>query len=138
MAEVTLEPREAFSAQVRRAPLGVAMIAASFAIVGVGSLIGGLYLLLGPPSASVWAGASALLVAPAALYLAARLLALARWTWLSLIVLTALLLISSVVRLLGAPPGTFTPIVEIAVELLALSYLRRPTVRAAFGRSAAQ
>ena len=119
---------------LRRAPLGVLVLSTMLGLVGSGFLLGGAYLALARRDVgwAVWTGALA--AGPLIVYVAVRLLSLAAWTWSTIILLLVLLLLSSGVRLAVTPGIPTVPIVEILVELGALVYMARPSVRRAFGR----
>jgi hypothetical protein len=120
--------------QLSRVPLGVLLIAALFAILSAGSLLGGLYLLFLDGSIGAWAAVMALLAAPLSLYFAMRLTSLAPWTWMALVVLIWFLFLSSVLRFVATPGLVIAQLGEIVLEVSAAYYLLRPSVRAAFGR----
>lgn len=120
---------------LRRAPLGVLVLSTLLGLIGGGFLLGGTYLALARPHVGwgVWLGALA--IGPLALYVAVRLLSLAAWTWLTMVLLLSLLLVSSGVRAVITPGTPTVPLFEIAVEVAALGYLLSPRVRRAFGRA---
>lgn len=119
---------------LRRAPTGVLVLSTVLGLLGSGFVIGGFYLGLSRPDMgwAVWVGA--LLVGPLTLYVGIRLLSLASWTWSTMILLLALLLVSSAIRVVLTPGTPTVPLGEIVLEMAALAYLARPSVRRAFGR----
>lgn len=123
---------------LRQAPLGVLVLSTVLGLLGAGFMLGGVYLGLARPDVGwgVWLGALA--IGPLALYVGLRLLSLAAWTWLTMILLLSLLLVSSCVRAVLTPGTPTVPLFEIAVELAALGYLASPRVRRAFGRGVAR
>lgn len=123
-----------WESMLRRAPLGVLVLSTLLGLVGSGFVLGGVYLALARRDVgwAVWAGA--LVAGPLIVFVAVRLLSLAAWTWSTMILLLVLLLLSSWVRLAVTPGVPTVPIVEILVELGALVYMARPSVRRAFGR----
>jgi hypothetical protein len=121
-----------FAARFRRAPLGIVLLTCLFAMSGAGLMAGGGYVLLSGQSVTPWAGAAAILVGPAVLYVAYHLLRLTHWTWLALVMLTGLLFLSSVVRLIVSPGISVPAILEIIGELALAFYLSRPGVRQVF------
>jgi hypothetical protein len=121
-----------FITRLRVAPLGILFLAALLAIIGIGSIAGGCYLLLVSGSLSTWAAGTALMAGPAILYLTYHLVGLAHWTWRALMVLIGLLVVSSIVRIAVTPGFAAGPVVEITLETLFAAYLLRPTVRRRF------
>lgn len=117
-----------------RLPLGITLIAALLAILGIGSIGAATYVLLTTGNANVWLVGTAVAAGPAILYLSFHLLRLAPWTWRTLTVVLVLLAISSIVRLAVTPGLAVAPVGEILVELAGLFYLTRPRVRKLFGR----
>jgi hypothetical protein len=135
MAAGILKGRAAVWEQwLRRAPLGVLVLSTILGLLGAGFLLGGIYLGLARPDVGwgVWLGALA--IGPLTLYVGIRLLSLAAWTWSTMMLLLALLLVSSCVRAVLTPGTPTVPLFEIALELAALGYLVLPRVRRAFGR----
>jgi hypothetical protein len=124
--------RPAVSDRDRAAPLGILLLAGLFAFLGLGSLGGGVYLLIETRTLTSWAALTTFGLAPALLYLAYHLYRLRWWTWLSLVVLVALLFVSTLVRLLLAPGWPLPVFAEIAGELAVAYYLTRPGVRTRF------
>ena len=121
--------------QIRSAPLGVLVLSMVLGLLGAGMMVAGVYQGLARPGAGWggWLGAAA--VGPLILFVSFRLLSLASWTWATLVILLVLLFISSCIRAVYTPgmlPAV--PLMEIALELLALLYLASPSVRRAFGR----
>lgn len=117
---------------VRGLPLGVLLLVALCAMIGLGSLAGGVYLVLVSGTLSVWAGVVALVTGPILLYLGYHLLHLARWSWMVLVVVDGLLFLSSLARLALSPSQPVVPLAEMAVELALALYLTRPGVRGLF------
>lgn len=135
MAVGALKGRAAVWEQwLRRAPLGILVLSTVLGLLGAGFTLGGVYLGMARHDVGwgVWLGALA--IGPLALYVGVRLLSLAAWTWLTMVLLLALLLISSCVRAAFTPGMPTVPLFEIAIELAALGYLLSPGVRRAFGR----
>jgi hypothetical protein len=119
-------------AGLRLVPPGVLVVAGVLGLLGAGLVLSAAYLTLargGVGWVPVVAGAGA---GPVAIYVALHLLRGTHWAWLAVVLVTVLLLASSLWRLVAAPPPPVAPLGEIAVELLALGYLLRPRVRAAF------
>jgi hypothetical protein len=132
--EATLAPAIArLAAKARTAPLGILLIAAVLAVIGVGSVTVGVYLALSDGVPSLWAGTIALVVAPTILYLAYHLLSLARWAWVALLVVTGLLFVSSLVRIAVTPEFPVAATLEIVAELVLAFYLTRAGIRGKFG-----
>lgn len=119
-----------------RLPLGITLIAALLAILGIGSMGAATYLLLTTENANIWLAATAVAAGPAIIYLSYHLLRLAPWTWRTLTAVLILLTISSVVRLIVTPGLAIAPVAEILVELGGLYHLTRPRVRKLFRRPA--
>ena len=126
-------PLGRISAAIRTTPLGILLVAALFAMIGLGTTVAGFYLMIEWGSLTLWAALVALVIGPTILYLTYHMVRLSEWAWMALVCLAALLLISSVARLVVSP-SPVSPIGEIVVELLLLFYLTRPKVRANFGR----
>jgi hypothetical protein len=124
--------RPAMSDRDRAPPLGILLLAGLFAFLGLGSLSGGVYLLIETRTLSSWAALTAFGLAPVLLYLAYHLYRLRRWAWLSMVVLVSLLFLSTLVRLLLAPGWPLPAFAEIAGELALAYYLARPGVRTRF------
>lgn len=120
---------------VRRAPLGIVVVATLLLILGVGLVAGGAYLLLYDPTATAWAALSALVLGPATLYLTYHLVQLAPWTWLALVILIALLTLSTFIRGIVSPGIPIPAVIELLFEAGVLAYLTREPVRRAFGRT---
>jgi hypothetical protein len=110
----------------------VTVLAALFGIIGGGMLLGGIYFSLSEPAPGWMPLLTGVVFGPLAIYLAYHLLRLTHWAWLTLLILTVLLLGSSIARAAAGPPIAKQPLVEIALELGLLLYLRRPAVRGAF------
>lgn len=119
---------------LRQAPLGVLVLSTVLGLIGAGFVLGGIYLGVARPDVGwgVWLGTLA--IGPLALYVGLRLLSLASWTWLTMILLLGLLLVSSCIRAVLTPGTPTVPLFEIAIEVAALAYLASPGVRRAFGR----
>ena len=115
-----------------RLPLGITLIAALLAMLGLASMGAGTYVLIATEPGNPWLVASALAAGPAILYLAYQLFRLAHWTWRTLIAVLILLLISSIIRLAVSPGLEIAPLMEILIELGSLVYLTRPGVRGRF------
>jgi hypothetical protein len=115
-----------------RLPLGISLIAALLAMLGLGSIGAGSYVLIATEGANPWLVASALAAGPAILYLAYQLFRLAHWTWRTLIVVLVLLLLSSLIRLAVTPGLAIAPLAEILIEIVSLIYLTRPAIRGRF------
>lgn len=131
----TVREEESWGEAIRRAPLGVLVLAAALCFVAAGSVLGGAYLIFAA-TALGWAGWAMLLVAaPVSLYVALHLVRRSRWVWLATLIFLVLLLASSVLRALFTPGIPVAAFGEVAVELLFIVYLTRPRVRAAFGRA---
>lgn len=126
---------ESFGDRLRQTPIGIMMIAALLTILGVGSLAGGGYLLLEREAVSLWGVAAGLIGGAAILYLTYNLVQLVRWTWMTLVVLLALMTVSSVLRLFVVPEIAIAPIAELLIEAVAAYYLTRPSIRRRFGRT---
>ena len=122
-----------WSALIRSAPLGVLILCAVLFFLGAGLVLGGLYLAFARRDTGWVAWAMALCTGPVAIYLALHLLRLTSWAWLALVTLVGLLFVSSAVRAFGSPETRVSPMVEMAVEVLCLVYLTRPSVRRSFG-----
>ena len=114
---------------MRSIPLGILIVTAALAMIGLGAAGGGLYLLVTRDAPTPWAAIVLLVLAPATLYLAYHLYALRRWAWLALLLLTGLMLVSSLFRLALTPGLVVAPIVELVVELGLLRYLTLPRIR---------
>ncbi|HET8656554.1 MAG TPA: hypothetical protein VFL93_13625, partial [Longimicrobiaceae bacterium] len=99
-----------------------------------GFLIAGVYLAVARADVARLAAGAAIVVGPLVVYVALSLVRLAHWAWLAMVLLLALLLGSSVARLLYSPGFPTESIGEIAVESAALLYLSRRRIRGAFGR----
>lgn len=124
--------QRAWGEMVREVPAGVLVVAAILAFIGVGTLIGGLYLIV-VEAALEWAGwAMLLLAAPVSLYMAVQLVRRRRWAWRTIVFLLVLLLISSVLRAFVTPGVPAVAFLEIGIEVLLLLYLNRPHVRRAY------
>lgn len=119
-----------------RLPLGITLLAALLAILGVGSVGAATFVLLATENANIWLVATAVAAGPAILYLSFQLLKLAPWTWRTLTLVLVLLTLSSIVRLVVTPGLAIAPVAEILAEAGGLYYLTRPRVRRLFGRSA--
>lgn len=135
MAVAILKGKAAVCEQwLRQAPLGVLVLSTILAMLGAGFVLGGIYLGLARRDVGwgVWLGALA--IGPLTLYVGVRLLSLAPWTWSTMMMLLALLLVSSCVRAVLTPGTPTVPLFEIALELAALGYLASPRVRRAFGK----
>lgn len=119
---------------LRQAPLGVLVLSTILGLLGAGFVLAGIYLGIARPDIGwrLWLGALA--IGPLTFYVAIRLLSLAAWTWSTMVVLLALLLVSSCARAWITPGTPTVPLVEIALELGALAYLATPGVRRAFRR----
>jgi hypothetical protein len=123
-------------ARLRYAPFGILLIAALLAIGGIGSIAGGIFLILQDGSLTPWAAVISIFTGPAAFYLAYHLVALERWTWLALLFVVGLLFLSSVLRLAVSPGLSLAPLAEIAIEITAALYLLRAAIRESFGSRA--
>ena len=121
-------------AWLRRAPLGILVIGFALSLLGAGFLVGGAYLAVTRPDTGWMAWLGIIAVGPLLLYIAFHVVRLSPWTWLALIGLAVLLLVSAIARLFLAGTPPLAPLPEIAVELAALGYLTRLRVRRAFGR----
>lgn len=121
------------SAAIRSTPLGILLVAALFAMIGLGTIVAGFYLMIERGSLTLWASIVALVIGPTILYMTYHMVRRSHWAWTALVCLVGLLLVSSVVRLVVSP-SPVSPIGEIVVELLLLFYLTRPKMRANFGR----
>lgn len=115
-----------------RLPLGISLIAALLAMLGLASIGAGTYVLIATERGNPWLVASALAAGPAILYLAYQLFRLAPWTWRTLIAVLVLLLLSSIIRLVVTPGLQVAPLSEIVIEIGSLFYLTRPRVRGRF------
>jgi hypothetical protein len=134
MPEATISPVIAtLAARARGAPLGILLIAAILAVIGIGSVSVGLYLALADGVPSLWAGLIAIVVGPTILYLAYHLLSLTRWAWIALLVVTGLLFVSSLVRIAVTPEFPVVALMEIIAELALAYYLTRGRLRGKFG-----
>ena len=117
----------------RSAPAGVLAISGVLALTGTGLVLGAVYLaVMGsvgwmPVVAGVVAG-------PLTVYVAVHLLRGTRWAWSTLLMVLLLLVISSIGRVLAARGIAAIPVVELAVETIAIVYLTRPSVRGTFRR----
>ena len=118
---------------LRTLPTGILLMIAFLLILGVSALAGGVYLLLRAEPVSAWAVGTGLVGGPAILYLAFHMRRLERWTWMTLMVMLALMAASSVVRLVVSPGPSIAPIGELVIEAAAAFYLTRPSVRDRFG-----
>jgi hypothetical protein len=107
-------------------------------MIAMTSMVGGGWLVVFGSSGSPWAGAAAVVVGPAILYLCYHLVLRTRWAWSAVLVLVALLLLSSLIRLAVTPELQVAVVAEIAVELALGYYLTRPGIREAFGWSATE
>lgn len=117
---------------VSRAPTGVLLLAGALGVLGAGLVLGAAYLALDRQDVGwvpVVAGGGA---GPVAIYVALHLVRLTRWAWQTMMLALALLLLSSLWRLVAAPPPPVAPLAEVAAELLAMAYLARKSVRSAF------
>jgi hypothetical protein len=132
VAEIGAAVAAGLTERIRRLPLGILLLAALSAILGLGSTLGGLYLVI-EGGATIWAVAVAILAGPTLLYLAYHLMRLAHWTWLALMVLAGLLFASSVVRIAVAPRVPLPALAEIIVQAAVAFYLVRPRIRSRFG-----
>ena len=119
---------------LKQAPLGVVVLSALLVLLGSGFTLAGIYLALSRRGAgwAIWLGVVA--IGPLIVYVGVRLLTLTAWAWGTMVLLVALLLLSSLVRALYTAGFPTVPVFEIALELGALAYLTRPAVRRAFGR----
>lgn len=115
-----------------RPPLGITLTAALLAILGLGSVGAGSYLLLATNNASLLLVVTAVATGPAILFLSYHLLRLAPWTWRTLIAALILLSISSIVRLVVTPGLPTAALSEILIEAGSLFYLTRHRVRDLF------
>jgi hypothetical protein len=126
---------ESWGDAVRSSPVGVLVLAAGLLFVGAGAIVGGIYLILFSTTAIGWWGwAMLLLAAPVSLYVALSLLRRSAWVWLTMVAALLLLLATSLLRILISPGIPSAAIGEVVVEIVFLTYLMRPRVRAAFGR----
>lgn len=126
-------PLGRISARLRATPLGILLVAALLAMIGLGTILAGFYLMIEEGSLTLWASVVALVIGPTILYLTYHILRLSHWAWMALLAVAVLMLCSSLVRLFVSPTP-LSPAAEIAVELLLLYYLTRPKMRARFGR----
>ncbi|MQA91233.1 MAG: hypothetical protein GEU90_13540 [Gemmatimonas sp.] len=108
-------------------------MAAVFSMIGLTSMMGAGWLVLFGASGSLWAGMVAAVAGPAILYLSYHVVRLARWAWTAVLVMVALMLGSSIVRLVVTPALDVSVIAEIIAELGIGLYLTRPAIRSAFG-----
>ncbi len=118
--------------KARDAPLGILLIAALLGIGGAGAVMAGGYLALTGGGAALPSAGIAIIVGVAVLYLVSNLLTLARWTWVALIALVVLLLVSSVARLFLLPDALGVLLAEIALEIVIGYYLTRERIRTRF------
>lgn len=118
--------------KARGAPLGILLIAALFGIGGAGAVMAGGYLALTGGVAAAPSAGIAMAVGAAVLYLVSNLLTLARWAWVALVLLVALLLVSSVARLFLFPDAVGVLLAEIALEIVIAFYLTRERIRTRF------
>jgi hypothetical protein len=119
---------------VRSAPFGVLVLAAALGFVGVGFILGGIYLAF-TTAGMGWPGWVMLFIAaPISLYVSFHLVRRTGWAWSAMVIALVLLLISSVLRALFSPGIPIAALSEIALEVLFLYYLSRPGIRTAFGR----
>lgn len=133
-ADRMVRPGVVWQRWLGRAPLGVLVLGMVLALLGAGFMAAGAYLGLTRPAAGwpIWLGA--VLIGPLILYVRLRVIALAPWAWLTMLVLTLLLLASSSVRAAVTPSIPIAPLGEILLELGVIGYLLTPRVRAAFRR----
>jgi hypothetical protein len=129
--------RKRIAHTLRDAPLGILLMAAVFAMIGMTSMMGGGWLVVFGSSGSLWAGLVAVVAGPAILYLCVHLVQLTRWSWSAVIMVVALMLGSSLIRAAVSPAVDASVIAEIIAELGIGYYLTRPGIRAAFGVSRA-
>lgn len=133
MAEVA--GRVDWNETIRRAPVGVLVMAGALCFLAAGLVLGGSYLALSTSDAG-WVAITTIFAAgPLLLYVGLHLLRLTRWAWLAMVMLLLLLLLSSVARMIVSPEAGLSPVGEMIVEAAVLFYLWRPAVRAAFGRA---
>ena len=134
-AEMSRAKSAVWEGWLRRAPLGVLVLSTTLGLLGGGFILAGAYLGLSRPGVgwAVWVGA--LLIGPLALFVAVRLLTLTPWTWVTMVLLLGLLLVSSCARFFLTPGFPTVPLVEIVLEVSTLAYLSRLSVRSAFGRA---
>lgn len=118
-----------------RLPLGISLIAALLAMLGLGSIGAGTYVLIATEPGNPWLVATALAAGPAILYLSYQLFRLAHWTWRTLIAVLILLLLSSIMRVAVTPGIGTAPLAEIVIEIVALFYLTRPSIRGRFNQA---
>jgi hypothetical protein len=119
---------------VRRPPVGVLVLAGLLGFLGAGFIVSSAYLAIAEPRSALGFAVAGLGAGPLAIYVALHLIRLTHWAWLALMLALVLLLASSAWRLLTAPPPRIVPIAELVVELLAVFYLTRPSVRGSFTR----
>jgi hypothetical protein len=132
--EVDRLAEPAWSELLRRPPTGVLIVSAILAVLGAGSVLGSAYLAFAYPQVPWPTLATGAVAGPLTLYVAVHLLRLSHWAWLTLVLMIGLLMLSSLWRLLVAPPPPVAPISELALEIGALVYLLRKDVRTAFVR----
>jgi hypothetical protein len=130
-------PSGTISRAIRTTPLGILLVAAVLAMIGLGTIVAGFYLMIEEGSLTLWASIVALVIGPTILYLTYHMVRRTHWAWMALVCLGALMLISSLVRLFVSP-SPVSPAGEIVIELLLLFYLTRPKMRASFGRVPAE
>lgn len=119
---------------LRRPPIGVLVIAGGLGVLGAGLVLGALYVALTRADVRLAALAAGAIAGPLAIYSALHLLRLSHWAWLAMIFVFILLFLSSLWRLVLAPPPATAPIGEMVCEAIAMFYLTRPSIRAAFTR----
>lgn len=95
-------------------------------------VLGGIYFTVTEPGRGWMPLLTGVVLGPLFGYMAYHLLRLTGWAWLTLVLLTVLLLASSIILTFITPDLSRHPLVEIAAEVLLLVYLMRPSVRGAF------
>ncbi|MEX2583232.1 MAG: hypothetical protein WD766_08150 [Gemmatimonadota bacterium] len=130
--------RRSISRALRGTPFGILLMAAVFAMIALTAMAGGVYLAFFGSSGSVLVGVLAVVAGPAILYLCYHLVQMSRWAWLAVLVLVALLFLSSVARVAVTPTVQISSLAEILIELVIAYYLTRPGLRRAFGWGASR
>lgn len=110
------------------------VVGALFFFVGGGLVVGGAYLLLTGHlrSPAVWG--ITLVAGPLAVYAALEFVQMRWWSWVAVVALLVLLIVSALYRAAAARGGVpVAPLAEALLQGMALLYLVRPRVRRAFG-----
>jgi hypothetical protein len=118
--------------RAHRTPLGVLLLAAVLGVIGTTSLVAGAYVTLSGGTRWLGPGLVGVVIGPAVLHLAWKLIYRARWAWVAMLAVTGMLFLSSLARLVFTPEAAGAAMLEILGEAVLAWYLTRPRIRGHF------